>query len=312
MNKDTKTLTEGAVLAALTVLISTLYLYLPLPLLVAIPVPLLVLTYRHGISSAIPVAFVAALLAGLFSHLVQGVVLVLSMGALGLALGEALRQGFGPIRTLFWGTLVMTIVSIATFLITLWITGINSLDTMVKSVTESYTTVTELYQKMGLGTEALPMTAEQFGQMVRLIFPATLVVSSATIAGLSYWLGGMVLAKLGSPVPRLPKLTAWIFPRWLGFSTLGLMLVLLLPLPVWLSVVVTNLYYVGILLLALEGLALAWHLISRLTVGKTVKVILLVLLFLLLPWLLVWGGFADNLADYRGLRRGRDESHLES
>ncbi len=312
MNKDTKTLTEGAVLAALTVLISTLYLYLPLPLLVAIPVPLLVLTYRHGIGSAIPVAFVAALLAGLFSHLVQGVVLVLSMGALGLALGEGLRQGFGPIRTLFWGTLVMTIVSVATFFITLWITGINSLETMVKSITESFTMVTELYQNMGLNTEAMPMSAEQFGQMVRLIFPATMVVSSATIACLSYWLGGMVLGKLGSPIARLPKLAAWIFPRWLGFGTLGLMLALLAPVPPWLNVIITNLYYIGFLLLALEGLALAWHLISKLTVGKVVKVVLLVFLFLLAPWLLVWVGFADNFADYRGLRRGRDESYFKS
>src|SRR5690606_15574682 len=112
-----------------------------------------------------------------------------------------------------------------------------------------------------------------------------------------------VLGKLGSPIARFPKFAEWIFPRWLGLGTLGVMLVSMISVPPWLSLIITNLFYVGSLLLALEGLALAWYLISKLTAGNVVKVVLLMFLFLTASWLLIWVGFADNFADYRGLRR---------
>ncbi|MBO8125602.1 MAG: DUF2232 domain-containing protein, partial [Firmicutes bacterium] len=200
MSKDTRALTEGAVLAALTVLIATIYLYLPLPLLVAVPVPLLVLTYRHGMHTAIGVAFAAALLAGIVSHLVQGVILVLSMGALGLTIGEGLRQNFKPVRIVAFGTVVMLIVTVATFFLTLWITGINSLETMVDSFTESFSMVQNFYQKMGGQSPGVVPSPEEYGKLLRMIFPAGMLLSSAVMSYLAYWLGGLVLAKLGSPV----------------------------------------------------------------------------------------------------------------
>lgn len=313
MSKDTRTLTEGAVLAALTVLIATIYIYIPLPLLVAVPLPLLILTYRHGMRAAIPVAFVAALLAGLVSHFVQGVILVLTMGALGLTLGEGLRQKFKPVSIVLMGTAVMFIVSVATFYLTLWITGINSLEMLVKSFTQSLTQVQSLYQRIGVDPAVTPYTPEEYGNMIRMIFPATLLMSSAVLSCLTYWLGGLVLGKLGSSIPAFPRFKDWIFPKWLGFSILILLLaspILNQQLPLAASIV-ANLVLIGSFLLVVEGLALTWSLITRLTVGKGVKVLLLVVVFFMAAPLLIWVGFADNFADFRSLRRTPGESYFK-
>lgn len=314
MPKDTRTLTEGAVLAALTVLIATIYLYIPLPLLVAVPLPLLILTYRHGMQAAIPVAFVAALLAGLVSHLIQGVILVLSMGALGLTLGEGLRQRFKPVNIVLLGTVIMVIVSVATFFVTLWLTGINTLETMVTSFTESLAQVQKLYSGMGVETNGMLPTPEQYGELIRLIFPAAVVLSSGMMAYLTYWLGGMVLGKLGSPVPAFPPFKEWIFPKWLGWVTAGLMLASSLTAQSGITLVaaaLSNLVFIAFFLLTAEGLALAWSFISQLTVGRGFKALLLIMVFFMASPFLVWLGFADNFADFRNLRRGPDESHFK-
>ena len=313
MSRDTRTLTEGAVLAALTVLIATLYLYLPLPLLVAVPLPLLILTYRHGMQAAIPVAFVAALLAGLISHFVQGVILVLAMGALGLTLGEGLRQKFQPVSIVLMGTVIMLIVSVAPFNLTFWIIGINSLEMLAQSFTQSLTQVQSFYQRMGVDPAAIPITPEEYGDLIRMIFPATLLMSSAVLSCLTYWLGGLVLGKLGSSVPPFPRFRDWVFPKWLGFGTLILLLarsVLDQYLPPAVPIA-TNFFLIGTFLLVIEGLALTWSLITRLAVGKGVKVLLLILVFFMAAPLLIWVGFADNFADFRNLRRISDEGHFK-
>ncbi|MBO8126637.1 MAG: DUF2232 domain-containing protein [Firmicutes bacterium] len=131
---------------------------------------------------------------------------------------------------------------------------------------------------------------------------------------LAYWLGGLVLAKLGSPVPSFPPFRDWIFPKWVSYALLLLMLggpLVAQASPV-LEAVFTNLLFVGFFALSVEGLALAWSVIDiKLQAGTGVKVLILVVVFFIASPFLAWLGFADNLVDFRHLRRGTDEGHFK-
>ena len=62
---STRSLTEGAMLAAITVLLSLLGAYFLPYLFFITPVPLIILVYRHGMRPGILVAVTSALLGGI-------------------------------------------------------------------------------------------------------------------------------------------------------------------------------------------------------------------------------------------------------
>ena len=106
----TRSITEGAMLAAITVLLTVIGEYVGLPALI-IPVPLTLLVFRHsyrlGISMSVASAVVASLISG---HVLSGVTIVI-WGFLGIALGMALREQFSFAKTIAVGV-VANIVSL--------------------------------------------------------------------------------------------------------------------------------------------------------------------------------------------------------
>src|SRR5690554_5184671 len=89
----TRSLTEGAMLGALTVLLTLLGEYLGVPALI-VPVPLTLLVYRQGFRWGIITAVVAALVTGMVAgHVFAGLSIII-WGFVGVAVGMALREKF--------------------------------------------------------------------------------------------------------------------------------------------------------------------------------------------------------------------------
>ena len=88
----TRSLTEGAMLGALTVLLTLLGEYLSIPALI-VPVPLILLVYRQGFRWGIVTSVVSALVTGLVTgHVFAGLSIII-WGFVGVALGHGLAGG---------------------------------------------------------------------------------------------------------------------------------------------------------------------------------------------------------------------------
>ena len=68
---DTRSITEGAMLAAITVVLSFLGAYVFPYIFFIVPVPLIILVYRHGLRLGILVTVVSASFAGILTRIIS-------------------------------------------------------------------------------------------------------------------------------------------------------------------------------------------------------------------------------------------------
>lgn len=303
MTKSTRSVVEGAFLAAITVVLAIISLYLPIGLLdLLLPVPLLVLVYRHGWQLGIMAAFVAAVLTGIFSNLVWGVLLVMAMGGIGLAMGLALKEGFGAAKTVLVGTAASLAIFLLSLGFSMWVLGINDLQANLKMMEESIRQAAVLYSKL-----ATPAEAQRYKELsikaLYTLYPLGLVCSALVTSFLTLFFSRAVLERLGHQIPWFEPFRQWRMPNKLRWPmVIGLVVaggLYYLPYP-WGKMVAYNLLFAYLIIYATEGLALGWFYLEQLMIPKPALVILsLLALSGPGPYFLAWLGFADHMADYR-------------
>ncbi len=312
-----KPLVEGALLAALTVLLATINFYLPIPFLsLALPVPIIILVFRQNLNLGIMAAVVAAFLSGILAGGIGQTVLVLVSGAVGLALGEAMRQQFSPSKVLLIGTLAALIFGAAMIGLLIWVTGVNNIrlyiDEMFKALQQSSDQVVKLYTRLGMGKaqlDQLKAMQKNLTAGIRLLLPSLPVMMAAVQAGASYWLARKVLLRLGNSVPGFPAFDRWRFPRYM---VAGFLLSWLLQLGTSFFphreifiVIVANIYVAFLMVFFLQGLSVVWFYLNRYKASGIVKVLVVFFgaSFPLAEMILVWIGVMDGWLNYRRLGR---------
>ena len=88
---DTRSLTEGAMLAAITVVLALLGVYFFSYLLFIVPVPIAILVYRHGCEPNSSFCY-CAMISGFFGTMVTTFIFLLVIGLVGIAIGGALQE----------------------------------------------------------------------------------------------------------------------------------------------------------------------------------------------------------------------------
>ena len=132
----TRSLTEGAMLGAVTVLLTILGEYLGIPSVI-VPVPLMLLVYRQGFQYGILAAVVAALLSSLVAgHVLSGLTIII-WGFVGVAVGMALREKFTFPRLMFVGIASNIVVIGLNFLLYYLIIGGNVFGDMLVMFSET-------------------------------------------------------------------------------------------------------------------------------------------------------------------------------
>ena len=87
---NTKSLVEGALLAAINIILSIMALYMPILGTFATlvwPVPIVILGIRHGLRTSILSTVVAGIFVAILSGPFQAVNIVISFGLIGIAMG---------------------------------------------------------------------------------------------------------------------------------------------------------------------------------------------------------------------------------
>lgn len=306
---DTRSITEGAMLAAITVVLSFLGAYVFPYIFFIVPVPLIILVYRHGLRLGILVTVVSAILAGLLIDIMTTVVLLLVLGLVGISIGGALREKLAPQKVFALGVAASLIAYVLLLFFSQALFQVNVVDLLMDSFRQSIDQVTALYSKMGMSEEQLGEARsmmENMMNLVRTVLPVTFLLSAIGLAFVNYWLSRSILGRLGSKIPWFPPFRNWRFPWYLAWGyILGLGLPLISSEGI-LFVVGTNLQIFFTYVFMVQGLAVLWFFFDEYGVSRFLRVFILILIFLPrwpLSTLIVWTGVIDTWLDIRKLEQ---------
>ncbi|MFO7263954.1 MAG: hypothetical protein A6D91_02930 [Bacillaceae bacterium G1] len=283
MRSETRRLTEGAMASGIYAVLLLLSYYTPFGVVTTLllPVPFVVYAARHRIGDVVVMAAVCTLLTVLLTG-VASLFLPLWSSLTGGTMGVVYRQR----REAYWAFsagMIATLVSFLLFLVVMnFLFSVNLLTEMRRLMEESLQMSQSLLQRVGLEAPENPLLA-QLPDMFVALFPFLLFFSAATASLLVHWLGGTILRRLGTPVPRLPAFHTWRFPRLLLYLYLPVLLYMFVPAESrWapLEPVLMNLQPAFEVLFVLQGLSFIFFLTEIGKWPKSVRIIAVVGLFL--------------------------------
>jgi uncharacterized protein YybS (DUF2232 family) len=309
---ETRSLTEGAMLAAITVLLSLLGAYVFPYVFFIVPVPLAILVYRHGLRQGILVAITSSLLAGILIHISTTVILLLVFGLVGVALGAAMGENLSAPRVLLIGVGASLIAYVLLILVSQAFFGVNVMEMLLESFEISADQISRVYEGLGMEpdqiAEAQTMLQEMMAMMKRVL-PATFLLSALLLAFLNFWLTRLILGRLGHEIGWFPPFAQWKFP-W--YTAWGYILGLGLPLVAkgdLAQTIASNLQILFTYFFLIQGLALVWFLLDKYNIVGFMRGFILFLI--LLPGtafsvFVIWAGLFDTWFDFRKLERAEN------
>ena len=195
----TKSIVEGAFLSAITAILFLASLYIPLfGTLISFlcPLPIIILCLRHNIRIAFLSLVISFFLVSLLAGPFQGLIAILGFGALGIALGVTIKRKLSLLEILLIGSLTSFISKIFLMLIGLWLMDVNPLLLSLDQIDQSINQSLSFYSNMGLNQEQIETFRDSLLQsleLVRIAFPAMLLIASVFDTLINYWVAGKIL-----------------------------------------------------------------------------------------------------------------------
>lgn len=309
-SNNTKSLVEGALLAAINIILSIMAIYMPILGTFAIliwPVPIVILGVRHGLKTSILSTVVAGIFVAMISGPFQAVTIVVSFGLVGIAMGWAIRKDWSAFKVLGVGSAASLVSKVALVFISMLIMGINPLIEEIVILKESLEMAGSFYQKMGIDPQTVETTIENFTRgldLLPLIIPAIFIIASALDAFLTYIVTKAVLKRMGQQLKDITPFWQWRFPDYtVAFFLLGNLLVLLetyWPVGV-LKCIGMNLTMVFGFAFFIQGFSLLAYYLGKFNVGKIFRLLIVFFIFVnpLFMQVLFFVGLLDILFNFR-------------
>ena len=312
----TRSLTEGAMLGAITVLVAILGEYIGMPSII-IPIPLLLLVYRQGFQYGILAAIAAALISSLVAgHVFSGLSIII-WGFVGVALGMALREKFSFPRLMLVGIISNLVVIGLNFLLYSLIIGGSVLTDLLNMFVQSIDQAIQMSESLGVQGEAL----QQYEAMktflpilLRVGLPSMLLVYAVSMSYLNLAIGRAVLRRLGDHnMPWMLPFSQWRLPGYFGlifgFGLITTSISLGTDLPEWLQFLGLNSFLLSFYAYAVAAISLAWYYFQKKNVPTFLRVVLIFMLFTMqfLLMALVFLAVIDGFFDFRRLMSGEEE-----
>ncbi|MBP5199155.1 MAG: YybS family protein [Schwartzia sp.] len=224
-------MTESGLLSALTVAMALIGIYVPILGTVAVlmwPLPIIVLIVRHGLRWGVMAVAVSGVLTAVRLEPTVSLRLALAFAPGGIALGWGFRKEWSPVRTLTTGIVVSMAAKLAALWLLFLLTGVEPFSSQFDIMEQSFDSSAEIYRSMGMTDAQIEESRTIFMDnlaLVRLLLPLIVVIMGVMDTMLNYFLGGIVLRRLGHDVKTLPPFAEWRLPKvfvyLFGFSLVG-------------------------------------------------------------------------------------------
>lgn len=305
-NPNTIALVEAALLTALTVILAIAGFYLPLLgyLLFIIAVPFIIMSVRHERRYVFISAVASAVLVTFLTFPTYGLYIGMLGGMVGAMMGHHVKLHRDSSTVIFYGALTTTVALIVMFSLATLISGISIMD-MVSGMLDETLLLTE---SMGLG-EALSDSETTLSEMVevfKMVIPSALILSGAIFSLINYFLASVVLKRMGTwSMPPRPFSKFTLPQNVLPGTTVILVLSYLAGRMNWVDqeVLFLNVLNLFIYVFMVQGIAVLFHLMERYRVGRGLKVMVVVVIFLTNTMMAVAVlGWLDSALDFRKIR----------
>ncbi len=308
----TRGLTEGALLAALTVIVGAVGLVAPFVGILLAPLPIMLLVIRWGLRTAVLASVVAALILLQFFGPLNAVSITAMFAPLGLALGWGVWRGIGAQFTVFLGAAAFLVSTIAALATTTFVLHQDLVGQFITSQVQAMQMALSLQQKLGAPAqhiEEMRRTIAALPQFLHTALPVMFALGALVWSYLCYALARAVLRRVGHRLPGVPPILSWRVPPPLAAALLWAAAVLALAaLRVHqLSGAALDALIVNVFVFGFQGalVGIAWA--NRRQIPRIAQVLagVLVLTAGLLPILALTAlGMLDTWFDYRRLTGG--------
>lgn len=260
--------------------------FLSMAVMILWPVPIVYLVQKKESSSVITVIVIAALINGFLFGTIMGLMTVIGFGLVGFVIGNVIKEGLSPIKTLIAAVVTVIISQALIFYVSSGMLNLNY-QTLLQQAIESISS--EFDQQ---SVEQL-LTAQI--SLIRLIFPALLAISASITGILNYYVSAWYLRRRGLNIELYKVISHWYFPRW----TLSILIVISLLLtsnPVFL-----NLNIFMFFLAFLQGFAVLMYYLSTKSSSFLLKSFMIFLIFIFppVPIALILLGLLDMWFNFR-------------
>ena len=316
---ETRAITEGALMAALTVLLALAGILIPLldPVIMLIwALPVVVVCMRHGMRAAVATITVAGLVITMIASPLTAMDMLLRSAGPALLIGHGFRCKWKSEKTVFCAAVAASVGLVANFGLSILITGINIRDifTLDAAFVDE---MVSMWVESGLLSSAQTTPeafAEQFTAVFTLfmyILPATLLVYGVFTAYTNFMMANVVLRRLKIPLPPVTRLATFRLPVGFLFGVmLGLGLIVLgeafwagVPLIVTVG---QNIILVFLALYFFQGVGFISYYIGRAPANFRPMILGMLLLSVFLTFfrvipMICYVGVADGILDFRKL-----------
>jgi uncharacterized protein YybS (DUF2232 family) len=303
-------LTEGGLLAALTVVIAIASVYVPLvgPFIALLwPLPLAVLVLRHGMRQG----FMAMLVAGAaLAMLIEPMIalrLAAAYGPLGLMLGYGYRKGLSGLKLFPLAFLAAVAGELVVLGLIFAVFGNNPFAMLMDGLKSAFDSTFALYEQAGMPAEEIEAGRAQIDTGLLLMSqlgPLLIVLLGLLDAGAAFFFGGKILHRLGHEVPQLPPFADWRLPKafayLFGFAMVGLYWGGTRQIE-WLYQAALNADMLALFAGLIQGLALMAAVMNKFKVNGFWRWLFYILILIngLFAQILAFTGLFDMVFDYR-------------
>lgn len=315
---QTRALVEGAIFAAITVVIGIIRFYIPLIAVISIlwSIPTILIAFRHGFKVSIYSVLVSSALVAVITQPIEGLGFFIGFGLPGIIMGYLLKKKVSPAKTIFITSLVLAVCSVLSTCLGMLAVGMNIVKAynqmfvdMKNICRDAINSMADAYSAAGMNHDVIRQFTELFEKsldMMKLIVPISLWVSGILLSFLNFKLTRLVLKRINYTIEDVTPFSLWrLSNKGMGFAASLLLFTIvefqLVKLP-QLYTLTLNLYMLVMVIFIALGMSVAKFFLDKFNLPKAVTAVLLILLLLIASNIAMIVGITDILLDFRKLR----------
>ncbi|MCX7845933.1 MAG: YybS family protein [Dictyoglomaceae bacterium] len=288
INKSTKAIVEGSLLAGIAVIIFWLS-YFIFPFIFLCSLPFLFLSYKWGFKISLISLIVSLVISSLFLTFLNALFLYFPSGILGIVLGIGIKRNLSLGKLFLLGGSINLILEVLTILGGMLLFKIPfekvlGIDIMKESWKNSLNFIKSFLDENSI--KDLMGNQDQFFNFLNIIIPSLLILSSFFQVVINYWIAQKIFIRFKLNIKPLPSLDTLRIPKILWnilFVILIFSFILSLFTPLGINIFNNGVFLLQFLLI-LEGCFVLWSLLKKYIYSKIMK-IFIIFLFIFNPFL---------------------------
>ena len=290
--KETRKITEGAILLGIYIVLLLITLYAPvisIISLLALPLPFVLYAARYDIKFSIWFIVLANFISMLFG---SPLALMISLPAttVGIVMGYLFSKQKDRYAILGAATGVYLANYILLYVLTILLFQLDLAQLMEEASAQSVQTAESMLNALGQETtEEVIATYNTMIQQVLYLLPSLLVLASFISAWISQFLAGIFLRKFKVDVKPFPALRELVLPKSLLWYYLVVIILSLMSLEegTTLYIAVVNLSFILMILMTIQGFSFLFFFFAQKGMSKAIPITILIITFLMPPLLYI-------------------------